>query len=189
MVHMPESSAHAVLLLASSRASSNAGAHAYALRRLQWRAMATGHRGGAPPVPRRRPRFNEGVELREPITQQALRVCACTHRQDLQRADMARRAAVAAALLLLFSVAAPSAHAKIYNSRVELSSRGLVPLTESFGFADGGQLIFTLRDLHMYREHAGSKDQDSNINFSKSVGCKWQGAAACCRGACLVPHA
>lgn len=78
-----------------------------------------------------------------------------------------RAAAVAATLLVLLSVAAQTAHAKIYTSRVDLSSRGLVPLTESFGFADGGQLIFTLKDLHLYREHDGSKEQDAAINLSK----------------------
>jgi hypothetical protein len=65
------------------------------------------------------------------------------------------------ALLLLGLIAAltvPPAAAKIHHSIVQTDDRKLIPLTDAFGFADGGRIDITIKDIAVYVQHDVEKD-------------------------------
>eukprot|EP00198_Chlamydomonas_reinhardtii_P007568 XP_001696905.1 G protein-coupled seven transmembrane receptor [Chlamydomonas reinhardtii] len=67
--------------------------------------------------------------------------------------------------LLLLLVLALGAHAKIHHSVVDKDDRPLIPLTEAFGFAEGGKLDITIRDIGLYRLHGSQEDVSNWENF------------------------
>lgn len=49
------------------------------------------------------------------------------------------------------------AQSKIHNSAVDKDERKLVPLTEAFGFADGGKIDITISNIFIWQKHTGEK--------------------------------
>ncbi|KAG2453538.1 hypothetical protein HYH02_001757 [Chlamydomonas schloesseri] len=66
---------------------------------------------------------------------------------------------------LLLLVLALGASAKIHRSVVDKDDRPLIPLTEAFGFAEGGKLDITIRDIGLYRLHGSQEDVSNWENF------------------------
>ncbi|EFJ50954.1 hypothetical protein VOLCADRAFT_80028 [Volvox carteri f. nagariensis] len=65
---------------------------------------------------------------------------------------------------LLLILAVVGVKSKIHNSVVEKDDRRLIPLTDAFGFAEGGKLDITIRDIALYRLH-GSVDTIDSEKF------------------------
>eukprot|EP00798_Chlamydomonas_sp_ICE-L_P015864 gene15864-21991_t len=57
-----------------------------------------------------------------------------------------------------FLVAITLGQSKILDSDVEIDDRRLVPLTESFGYADGGRLVITLHNISIYSKNSPGAD-------------------------------
>ncbi|KAG2498970.1 hypothetical protein HYH03_003157 [Edaphochlamys debaryana] len=72
------------------------------------------------------------------------------------------RATLLAAIL---AVAVASASAKIHHSIVDKDDRPLIPLTDAFGFAEGGKLDITIRDIGLYRLHGSEEEVKDWENF------------------------
>ncbi|KXZ52730.1 hypothetical protein GPECTOR_8g123 [Gonium pectorale] len=70
-----------------------------------------------------------------------------------------------ASLLLLLAVALGGASAKIHHSIVDKDDRPLIPLTDAFGFAEGGKLDITIRDIGLYRLHGSDEEVSHWENF------------------------
>ncbi|PNH06279.1 hypothetical protein TSOC_007366 [Tetrabaena socialis] len=66
-----------------------------------------------------------------------------------------------ATLLALLAAVLALASAKIHHSIVEKDDRPLIPLSDAFGFAEGGKLDISIRDIGLYRLH-GSQEDISN---------------------------
>lgn len=49
-------------------------------------------------------------------------------------------------------------HAKIHHSQVVIDDRKLIPLTDAFGFADGGKIDIKIKDVALYVKHDAEED-------------------------------
>lgn len=74
---------------------------------------------------------------------------------------MARLGLALVAVLAIISVA----NAKIHQSNVQRDDRKLIPLTEAFGFAAGGKIDITIRDIGVYHLHGSTEKVRNNINM------------------------
>lgn len=69
-------------------------------------------------------------------------------------------------LCILASFALVLVDSKIHKSLVDVDDRKLVPLTEAFGFADGGKLDVTIRDIAIFMKHDAEKNYNlDNFGF------------------------
>lgn len=74
---------------------------------------------------------------------------------------MARQVCLLAALGLV--LLALGAQARIHHSPVEHDDRKLIPLTDAFGFADGGEIEITVSDVAIYQRHDSSEEIDLQV--------------------------
>lgn len=66
---------------------------------------------------------------------------------------------------LLVLAAQLSVHAKIHHSVVDTDDRKLVPLTDAFGFSDGGRINITIKDIALYIKHDKDDYQLDHFGF------------------------
>ncbi|KAG1654192.1 hypothetical protein FOA52_004567 [Chlamydomonas sp. UWO 241] len=76
----------------------------------------------------------------------------------------------AALLVLALALSALPCDARVVDSQVTVDDRRLIPLTEAFGFANGGQLEFTISNIVVWKEHQTSEDPNlDNLGFFLSA--------------------
>lgn len=55
--------------------------------------------------------------------------------------------------LALLALVATSVNARIHHSKVDVDDRPLIPLTDAFGFAEGGRLDLTIKNIRLFTLH------------------------------------